>query len=80
VVVAESQPSRINVSAEGDSPYSADIPEFGGFSSILSKESASETYCAWEALDSPSGTTRTFRIACLNRVSTTMATCHEYFS
>jgi hypothetical protein len=44
------------------------------------KETASEAYCAWEGRESSSGMTFTFRIACFNRASATIATCHEYLS
>src|ERR1700735_2300147 len=44
------------------------------------KESASETYYGGEEVESAGGMTFTFRIACLNMDSTTIAMCHEYLS
>src|SRR6202020_2322008 len=44
------------------------------------KESASETYYGGEEVESAGGMTFTFRIACLNMDSKTIAMCHEYLS
>ena len=44
------------------------------------KESASETYYGGEEVESAAGMTFTFRIACFNMDSTTIAMCHEYLS